>query len=412
MTQGQQGQQGRPLLNSRLAGFGTTIFAEMSALAARTGSINLGQGFPDTDGPEEIREAAVRALRAGHGNQYPPGPGIPELRNAVADHQKRFYGLTWSPETEVLITTGATEAIAAALLALVEPGDEVIAFEPYYDSYAACIALAGGVRVPLTLRAPAFRPDLDELRALITPRTRLLLLNSPHNPTGAVLTPEELSGIAALAVEHDLLVVTDEVYEHLVFEGAHHPIAALPGMRERTVSISSAGKTYSYTGWKIGWVTADAPLVTAVRSAKQYLTFVSGGPFQYAIAEALQLPDAFFTEFRDSMRRKRDLLAGGLRSAGFQVYEPEGTYFITTDIAPFGEEDAYAFCRALPERCGVAAVPNSVFYDDPEAGRSQVRFTFCKRDEVLESAVERGDGGAGPRPAGAGGRGGPGRPRS
>ncbi|MFD4313765.1 pyridoxal phosphate-dependent aminotransferase, partial [Streptomyces bacillaris] len=387
MTQGQQGQQGRPLLNSRLAGFGTTIFAEMSALAARTGSINLGQGFPDTDGPEEIREAAVRALRAGHGNQYPPGPGIPELRNAVADHQKRFYGLTWSPETEVLITTGATEAIAAALLALVEPGDEVIAFEPYYDSYAACIALAGGVRVPLTLRAPAFRPDLDELRALITPRTRLLLLNSPHNPTGAVLTPEELSGIAALAVEHDLLVVTDEVYEHLVFEGAHHPIAALPGMRERTVSISSAGKTYSYTGWKIGWVTADAPLVTAVRSAKQYLTFVSGGPFQYAIAEALQLPDAFFTEFRDSMRRKRDLLAGGLRSAGFQVYEPEGTYFITTDIAPFGEEDAYAFCRALPERCGVAAVPNSVFYDDPEAGRSQVRFTFCKRDEVLESAA-------------------------
>ncbi|MBH0246467.1 pyridoxal phosphate-dependent aminotransferase [Streptomyces cavourensis] len=384
-----QGQQGRPLLNSRLAGFGTTIFAEMSALAARTGSINLGQGFPDTDGPEEIREAAVRALRAGHGNQYPPGPGISELRNAVADHQKRFYGLNWSPETEVLITTGATEAIAAALLALVEPGDEVIAFEPYYDSYAACIALAGGVRVPLTLRAPAFRPDLDELRALITPRTRLLLLNSPHNPTGAVLTPEELSGIAALAVEHDLLVVTDEVYEHLVFEGAHHPIAALPGMRERTVSISSAGKTYSYTGWKIGWVTADAPLVTAVRSAKQYLTFVSGGPFQYAIAEALQLPDAFFTEFRDSMRRKRDLLAGGLRSAGFQVYEPEGTYFITTDISPFGEEDAYAFCRALPERCGVAAVPNSVFYDDPEAGRSQVRFTFCKRDEVLESAVER-----------------------
>ncbi|NUV43182.1 pyridoxal phosphate-dependent aminotransferase [Streptomyces sp. CAI-24] len=384
-----QGQQGRPLLNSRLAGFGTTIFAEMSALAARTGSINLGQGFPDTDGPEEIREAAVRALRAGHGNQYPPGPGIPELRNAVADHQKRFYGLNWSPETEVLITTGATEAIAAALLALVEPGDEVIAFEPYYDSYAACIALAGGVRVPLTLRAPAFRPDLDQLRALITPRTRLLLLNSPHNPTGAVLTPEELSGIAALAVEHDLLVVTDEVYEHLVFEGAHHPIAALPGMRERTVSISSAGKTYSYTGWKIGWVTADAPLVTAVRSAKQYLTFVSGGPFQYAIAEALQLPDAFFTEFRDSMRRKRDLLAGGLRSAGFQVYEPEGTYFITTDISPFGEEDAYAFCRALPERCGVAAVPNSVFYDDPEAGRSQVRFTFCKRDEVLESAVER-----------------------
>ncbi|WP_424569340.1 pyridoxal phosphate-dependent aminotransferase [Streptomyces sp. CH-036] len=381
--------QGRPLLNRRLAAFGTTIFAEMSALAVGTGSINLGQGFPDTDGPEEIREAAVRALRAGHGNQYPPGPGVPELRGAVAAHQKRFYGLTWSPETEVLVTTGATEAIAASLLALLEPDDEVIAFEPYYDSYAACIAMAGARRVPLTLRAPDFRPDLDELRTLITPRTRLLLLNTPHNPTGTVLTPDELAGIAALAMEHDLLVVTDEVYEHLVFTGAHHPIAALPGMRERTVSISSSGKTFSYTGWKIGWVTGDAPLVAAVRAAKQYLTFVSGGPFQYAIAEALALPDAFFTGFRADMHRKRDLLAKGLRAAGFRVYEPEGTYFITTDISPFGDEDAYAFCRALPERCGVAAVPVSVFYDDPEAGRSQVRFTFCKRDDVLESAVER-----------------------
>ncbi|MEU6951875.1 pyridoxal phosphate-dependent aminotransferase [Streptomyces sp. NPDC045714] len=393
MTQGRATQgtpaEGRPLLNRRLAAFGTTIFAEMSALAVRTGSINLGQGFPDTDGPEEIREAAVRALRAGHGNQYPPGPGVPELRTAVAAHQERFYGLSWSPETEVLVTTGATEAIAASLLALLEPGDEVIAFEPYYDSYAACIALAGAKRVPLTLRAPDFRPDLDELRTLITPRTRLLLLNTPHNPTGAVLTPGELAGIAALAVEHDLLVVTDEVYEHLVFAGAHHPIAALPGMRGRTVSISSSGKTFSYTGWKIGWVTGDAPLVAAVRAAKQYLTFVSGGPFQYAIAEALALPDAFFTDFREGMRRKRDLLAKGLRAAGFRVYEPEGTYFITTDISPFGDEDAGAFCRALPERCGVAAVPNSVFYDDPEAGRSQVRFTFCKKDEVLSEAVER-----------------------
>lgn len=388
-TQGTSEHEGRPLLNRRLAAFGTTIFAEMSALALRTGSINLGQGFPDTDGPEEIREAAVRALRDGRGNQYPPGPGVPELRAAVAAHQERFYGLSWSPETEILVTTGATEAIAASLLALLEPGDEVIAFEPYYDSYAACIAMAGARRVPLTLRAPGFRPDLDELRSLITPRTRLLLLNTPHNPTGTVLTPDELSGIAALAVEHDLLVVTDEVYEHLVFAGAHHPIAALPGMRGRTVSISSAGKTFSYTGWKVGWVTGDAALVAAVRSAKQYLTFVSGGPFQYAIAEALALPDTFFTGFLTDMHRKRDLLATGLRAAGFQVYEPEGTYFITTDIAPFGDEDAYAFCRALPERCGVAAVPNSVFYDDPEAGRSQVRFTFCKRDEVLDEAVTR-----------------------
>ncbi|GGV81237.1 aminotransferase [Streptomyces gelaticus] len=381
--------QGRPLLNRRLAGFGTTIFAEMSALAVRTGSINLGQGFPDTDGPEEIREAAVRALRDGRGNQYPPGPGVPELRTAIADHQRRRYGLSLDPDTEVLVTAGATEAIAAAMLALLEPGDEVIAFEPFYDSYAACIAMAGGVRVPLTLRAPDFRPDLDALRDAITPRTRLLLLNSPHNPTGMVLTREELTTIAGLAVEHDLLVVTDEVYEHLVFEGEHIPLISLPGMRERTVSISSAGKTFSYTGWKVGWVVAAAPLVAAVRTAKQYLTYVSAGPFQYAVAEALRLPDAYFDNFRADLRRKRDLLGDGLRVAGFEVHQPQGTYFITTDITRFGEKDAYAFCRVLPERCGVVAVPNSVFYDDPEAGRAQVRFTFCKKDEVLHEAVGR-----------------------
>ncbi|MEV5202625.1 pyridoxal phosphate-dependent aminotransferase [Streptomyces sp. NPDC053720] len=381
--------QGRPLLNRRLAEFGTTIFAEMSALAVRTGSINLGQGFPDTDGPEEIREAAVRALRDGHGNQYPPGPGIPELRTAIADHQQHRYGLAHDPDTEVLVTAGATEAIAATLLALLEPGDEVIAFEPFYDSYAACIAMAGGRRVPLTLRAPDFRPDLDALRDAITPHTRLLLLNSPHNPTGMVLTREELTTIAGLAVEHDLLVVTDEVYEHLVFEGEHIPLISLPGMRDRTVSISSAGKTFSYTGWKVGWVTASAPLVAAVRTAKQYLTYVSAGPFQYAVAEALRLPDSYFEGFRADLRRKRDLLGDGLRAAGFEVHRPQGTYFITTDITPFGEKDAYAFCRALPERCGVVAVPNSVFYDDPDAGRSQVRFTFCKRKGVLEEAVTR-----------------------
>lgn len=381
--------QGRPLLNRRLAGFGTTIFAEMSALAVRTGSINLGQGFPDTDGPEEIREAAVRALRDGRGNQYPPGPGVPELRTAIAGHQRRRYGLATDPDTEVLVTAGATEAIAATLLALLEPGDEVIAFEPFYDSYAACIAMAGGVRVPLTLRAPGFRPDLDALRDAITPRTRLLLLNSPHNPTGMVLTREELTAIAALAVEHDLLVVTDEVYEHLVFEGEHIPLISLPGMRERTVSISSAGKTFSYTGWKVGWVVAAAPLVSAVRTAKQYLTYVSAGPFQYAVAEALRLPDTYFEDFRADLRRKRDLLGDGLRAAGFEVHQPQGTYFITTDITPFGEKDAYAFCRTLPERCGVVAIPNSVFYDDPDAGRSQVRFTFCKKDDVLHEAVAR-----------------------
>jgi N-succinyldiaminopimelate aminotransferase len=379
----------RPFLNRRLAGMGTTIFAEMSALAVTTGSINLGQGFPDTDGPRQIATAAADAVMAGRGNQYPPGPGIPELRSAISAHQRRFYGLEVSPDTEVLVTAGATEAIAAALLALVEPGDEVIAFEPYYDSYSACIALAGAVRVPVTLRPPAFRPDLAALRAAVTPRTRLILLNSPHNPTGCVFTRAELGAVAALAREHDLLVVTDEVYEHVAFDGEHVPIVSLPGMRDRTVSISSAGKTFSFTGWKIGWVTAMPELVTAVRTAKQFLTYVSGGPFQYAIAEALQLPDGYYTGLRDGLRRKRDLLCAGLRGAGFDVYEPAGTYFITTDAQSLGEKDGVEFCRALPGRCGVVAIPNAVFYDDGEAGRSQVRFAFCKRDEVLAEAAVR-----------------------
>lgn len=387
----------RPLLNRRLAEFGTTIFAEMSALALKTGAINLGQGFPDTDGPEEIREAAVRALRDGRGNQYPPGPGIPELRTAVAEHQRRRYGLSYDPDREVLVTAGATEAIAASLLALVEPGDEVIALEPYYDSYAASIALAGGKRVPVTLRPDAaagrFRLDLDELRDAITPHTRLLLLNTPHNPTGTVLTRAELTEIAKLAVERDLLVVTDEVYEHLVFDDGdgttHIPLASFPGMRERTVTIGSAGKTFSYTGWKVGWITSTPELVTAVRSAKQFLTYVSSGPFQYAIAEALALPDAYFTDFAESMRAKRDLLSEGLTAAGFDVYRPAGTYFVTTDIRRLGESDGFAFCRALPERVGVVAVPNAVFYDHRAAGAPFVRFAFCKKDEVLAEAVSR-----------------------
>jgi len=379
----------RALLNSALAGMGTTIFAEMSALAVETGSVNLGQGFPDTDGPAEIARAAADAVLAGRGNQYPPGLGIPELRAAIAAHQKRFYGLDVDPDTEVLVTAGATEAVAAALLALLEPGDEVIAFEPYYDSYAACIAMAGGVRVPVTLRAPGFRPDLDRLRDAVTSRTRLILLNSPHNPTGMVASREELAAIASLAVEHDLLVVTDEVYEHLVFDGQHIPIATFPGMRERTVTISSAGKTFSFTGWKIGWVTGTPELVTAVRTAKQFLTYVSGGPFQYAIAAALALPDAFYADLTASLHRKRDLLASGLRAAGFEVFVPDGTYFISTDIAPLGESDGLAFCRSLPHRCGVVAVPNVVFYDDQAAGRSHVRFAFCKKDEVLADAAAR-----------------------
>ncbi|WP_026178809.1 pyridoxal phosphate-dependent aminotransferase [Streptomyces hokutonensis] len=382
----------RPLLNRRLAEFGTTIFAEMSALALKTGSINLGQGFPDTDGPEEIREAAVRALRDGRGNQYPPGPGVPELRTAIAAHQERRYGLSYDPDAEVLVTAGATEAIAAALLALVEPGDEVIAFEPYYDSYAACIAMAGGTRVPVTLRPHegSFRLDLDELRAAVTDRTRLLLINTPHNPTGTVLTREELTAIAELAVERDLLVITDEVYEHLVFDTAEHiPLATFPGMRGRTVSIGSAGKTFSFTGWKVGWVTGTPDLVTAVRSAKQFLTYVASGPFQYAVAEALSLPDSYFDAFRADMLAKRDVLAAGLTEAGFEVFRPAGTYFVTTDIRPLGETDGFAFCRALPERAGVVAIPNAVFYDHREAGAPFVRFAFCKRVGVLEEAVGR-----------------------
>ncbi|MFF4462326.1 pyridoxal phosphate-dependent aminotransferase [Streptomyces mirabilis] len=390
----------RPLLNRRLAEFGTTIFAEMSALALSTGSINLGQGFPDTDGPEEIREAAVRALRDGRGNQYPPGPGVPELRTAIAAHQKQRYGLAYDPDREVLVTAGATEAIAASLLALVEPGDEVVALEPYYDSYAASIAMAGGTRIPVTLRPHEeiregvthrrFRLDLDELRDAVTDNTRLLLVNTPHNPTGTVLTREELGEIAKLAVERDLLVITDEVYEHLVFDEAEHlPLASFPGMRERTVTIGSAGKTFSFTGWKVGWVTGTPDLVTAVRSAKQFLTYVASGPFQYAVAEALALPDTYFAAFRADMLAKRDVLAAGLTEAGFKVFQPAGTYFITTDIRPLGESDGFAFCRALPERAGVVAIPNAVFYDHREAGAPFVRFAFCKRTEVLEEAAKR-----------------------
>ena len=385
----------RPLLNQRLAGLGTTIFAEMSALALATGAINLGQGFPDTDGPAQIARVAADAVLTGRGNQYPPGPGVPELRQAIAAHQKRFYGLDLDPDTQVLVTAGATEAIAAALLALVEPGDEVIAFEPYYDSYAACIAMTGATRVPVTLRPPDFRPDLDALRDAVTSRTRLILLNSPHNPTGMVLSAAELTQIARLAVERDLLVITDEVYEHLVFDGAHVPIATLPGMADRTVTISSGGKTFSFTGWKVGWVTGTSALVSAVRTTKQFLTYVSSGPFQYAIATALALPDAFYADLAGGLRARRDLLAAGLADAGLEVYSPAGTYFVTTDLAalsaarPDLPADGLAFCRALPAACGVVAVPNSVFYDDARAGRTQVRFAFCKQPAVLAEAAAR-----------------------
>ncbi|HEV2371251.1 MAG TPA: aminotransferase class I/II-fold pyridoxal phosphate-dependent enzyme, partial [Streptosporangiaceae bacterium] len=338
---------------------------------------------------------AAAAIMEGRGNQYPPGKGILELRQAIAAHQKRWYGFDLDPDSQVLVTAGATEAIAAALIALMEPGDEAIAFEPYYDSYAASVAMAGGTRVPVTLRPPDFRPDLDALRAAITPRTRLILLNSPHNPTGVVFTPAELAGIAEIACERDLLVVSDEVYEHMVFEGTHVPIASLPGMAGRTVTISSAAKTFSFTGWKVGWVTGTAEVVAAVRAAKQFLTYVGSGPFQYAIAQALALPDTYYASLASDLRAKRDFLCDGLAAAGFEVYRPSGTYFITTDVRSLGHGDALAFCRDLPHRVGVAAIPVSVFYDDADAGRWQVRFAFCKRQEVLAEALARLTGGPG-----------------
>jgi N-succinyldiaminopimelate aminotransferase len=379
----------RPALTARLQGFGTTIFAEMSALAAETGAINLGQGFPDTDGPPEVLEAAVRAIRAGE-NQYPPGPGILALREAVAAHQRRFHGVELDPDGEVLVTTGATEAIAAALLALCDPGDEVVTFEPYYDSYAACIAMAGATRRVVTLRPPDYALDRAALAAAFTERTRLILLNTPHNPTGKVFDRAELEAVAALCRERDVLAVTDEVYEHLVFDGRPHvPLCTLDGMRGRTLTVSSAGKTFSVTGWKIGWATGPRELVAAVQTAKQFLTFTSGAPFQPAVALALGLPDEYFTRVAADLQAKRDRLCAGLRAAGLSVFEPAGTYFVTADIRPLGFADGRDFCARLPHAAGVVAVPTVVFYDDEDAGRPLVRFAFCKRDAVIDEAAAR-----------------------
>jgi N-succinyldiaminopimelate aminotransferase len=379
------------VLAERLRAFTTTIFSEMSELAVATGSLNLGQGFPDTDGPAEVARVATASIEAGR-NQYPPGQGVPELRAAVAAHQASWYGLEFSPEDEVLVTTGATEAIAAAFLALCNPGDEVVMFEPSYDSYAACASMAGAVPRLVRLHAPDWAFDADELAAAFGPRTRMLLLNSPHNPTGKVFSPPELAAVAELCCAHDTLAVTDEVYEHLVFDGAHVPLATLPGMAERTVSISSGGKTFSFTGWKVGWVSGPAPLVAAVRAAKQFLTYTSGAPFQLAIAHGLALEPAVINGFGAALRAKRDLFCDGLDALGFTVHRPAATYFATTDIGTVAPGmDAHAFCRALPQRCGVVAVPSSVFYDpgDPDAGRTLVRWAFCKRVEVLEEALAR-----------------------
>jgi N-succinyldiaminopimelate aminotransferase len=375
-------------LTSRLRGHATTIFAEMSALAVATGSINLGQGFPDTDGPPEIAESAVRAILEGH-NQYPPGPGIPELRRAVAQHQQEFYGLEVDPDDEVLVTVGATEAIAASLLGLCSPGDEVVMFEPFYDSYPACVAMAGASPRFVTLRGADNTFDRDELESAVTPRTRLVLLNTPHNPTGKVFTDEELTVVARTCVEHDLLAVTDEVYEHMVFDGVHRPLAGYPGMRERTVTISSAGKTYSFTGWKVGWACAAAPVLAAVRAAKQFLTYAAGTPFQHAVADALRAGRRLTDGVAPGLRARRDLLCEGLSGLGLQVRVPAGTYFATTDISPISGDDGIEFCRRLPGRCGVVAIPSSVFYARSGEGRTLVRWTFCKRPEVLREALSR-----------------------
>jgi len=367
---------------------GATIFAEMSALAASTGAINLGQGFPDTDGPPEVLEAARQAIADGV-NQYPPGRGMPVLREAIARHQQRFYGMIPDPDTEVLVTAGATEALAATLLAFLDPGDEVVAFEPYYDSYAAIVALAGARLVTVPLEWPTFAPDPDRIRAAFSDRTRLVLVNDPHNPTGAVLDRASRELIVELATRHDALIVTDEVYEHLRFGTAHEPIATLPGAAGRTITISSGGKTFSTTGWKIGWLHARPELVTAILSVKQFLTYVNGGPFQPAIAAGLDLPDAFFTGVADDLRTGRDILVEGLRAAGLEVSLPGGSYFVVADARPLGATDTAVFCRDLATSAGVVGIPVSAFAADPTRYAGLVRFAFCKRPEVLREAARR-----------------------
>ncbi len=381
------------LLVTRMRDFTTTIFSEMTAVAQRTGAVNLGQGFPDEDGPPQMLAAAAAALHQGF-NQYPPLAGLPALREAVTLQRERRYGLHYDPEGEILITVGATEGVSAAILALVQPSDEVVLFQPYYDSYVAAIALAGARRVPVLLRPEApggrFTFDPDELRRAVTPRTRLLLLNSPHNPTGTVLTRDELRLIAELAVERDLLVVTDEVYEYLTYDGTRHlPIATFPGMRERTVSISSAGKTFSATGWKVGWVLAPSELITAVRTVKQFLTFAVNGVFQRAVAFALQQELDWVDGLRARLQLRRDELAAGLRDAGFLVHPGQSTYFLQADVRPLGQADARDFAFRLIEEAGVVGIPSQVFYDAKAAGRPYLRFAFCKREEVIADVVRR-----------------------
>jgi N-succinyldiaminopimelate aminotransferase len=365
------------------------VFGEMSALATRLGAVNLGQGFPDTDGPDEIKAVAMAAIADGSGNQYPPAHGQPDLRRAIAEHQERFYGLRYDPDTEVVVGTGASECIGSAILGLVDTDDEVVVLEPYFDIYAPHIAMARGRRVAVPLTAP-FRPDAEAIAAAVTPRTRVLLLNTPHNPTGSAFSRDELEAIADIARRHDLVVLSDEVYEHLVYDGTPHvPIAGLPGMRERTLTVGSGGKSFSFTGWKVGWITGPADLVLAARVARQHLSYVSGGPFQPAIAAALRLPDSYFATFAAGLAAQRDHLVAGLRSVGLDPAVPQGTYFVVTDATALGYESGAAMAGDLPERAGVAVIPVSAFCDHPGPADRFVRWTFCKRPEVLAEAVAR-----------------------
>lgn len=374
----------------RMAEHITTIFGEMSALAQQTGSVNLGQGFPDTDGPQELKEAAKRAIDEGYGNQYPPAHGVPELRHAIAAHQARFYGLTIDPATDVVVGTGASEILGAALLALVDRDDEVVMFEPWFDIYVAGVSLAGGRRVGVPMTGPDLRPDIDALRDRVTPKTRVIIVNSPHNPTGLVFTRDELLAIAEIAVANDCIVISDEAYEHLWFDDHEHiALATLPGMFDRTITIGSGGKTFSFTGWKVGWATGPRELIAAVRVVRQHLSYVSGGPFQYAMAEGLALPDQYFREVRASLSARRDLLSGGLSELGFGVVASQGTYYVTTDVRPLGFTDGLTFCRELPHRAGVVAIPHQALCDDQAASGPYVRWAFCKRPDVLNEALNR-----------------------
>ncbi|MGV8859095.1 aminotransferase class I/II-fold pyridoxal phosphate-dependent enzyme [Rhodoglobus sp.] len=365
-----------------------TIFAEMSALAVSTGAINLGQGFPDEDGPIEVLDAARKAISDGV-NQYPPGNGLPVLRNAIAEHQERFYGIEIDPDTEVLATAGATEALAATILALTNEGDEVITLEPFYDAYGAIINYARATHVTVPLRAPDFQPNHDDIEAAFSGRTRLIILNSPHNPTGSVLSRETLELIVELAHKYDALIVTDEVYEHITFGHEHIPIASLPGAFDRTISISSGGKTFNTTGWKIGWITAPQPILQAIMAVKQYLTYVNGAPFQPAIAVGLGLPDDYFDGLASGLASKRDTLGAGLRSAGFDVTTPQAGYFIIADAAPLGVTDAADFCRTLPDLAGVVGIPVTAFVHPENHGdyNTLIRFAFCKQTDVLDRAA-------------------------